>query len=389
MDTILLNTPAFILGIHEELEKNAKNKKRCWQGYEPVPGKKPYSEDSCRPVSSEKKAEGLMPASYTGVRANFEDLASFPIDPDDFMRGGGILSFGEAPRLNSQTTTQKPILPNKIKLPIKNPAPALHKKSVDLSSMPLNESILPTSSSQLKWKYSQTPTSLRLSDGNLVYSFGLPKDFPDEDTPVERLSDESLTDFEKDILSKGSAQIHRSSPDNIYLTLNDGRQNPTFMLQHERDKQWRYSPSKKFVEKLKKIKESLPTEIPENIQVDPQALLSATNLTDKTANYAQAIQSANQSGLHTFGHNQQQIAADLNNAAANTISFGNNAIDFMAAHPLESAFGGFLAAKGLSALYNKLYKNPYEEEREPISNPTAALLGIAPVVASKYIRNKY
>lgn len=28
---------------------------RCWAGYEPVPGKKPYSNDSCRPVGSKKK----------------------------------------------------------------------------------------------------------------------------------------------------------------------------------------------------------------------------------------------------------------------------------------------------------------------------------------------
>ena len=28
---------------------------RCWKGYEPVPGKKPYSEDSCRPIGSKKK----------------------------------------------------------------------------------------------------------------------------------------------------------------------------------------------------------------------------------------------------------------------------------------------------------------------------------------------
>jgi hypothetical protein len=31
-----------------------KAKGRCWSGYEPTPGKKPYSEDSCRPV---KKAD--------------------------------------------------------------------------------------------------------------------------------------------------------------------------------------------------------------------------------------------------------------------------------------------------------------------------------------------
>jgi hypothetical protein len=30
---------------------------RCWEGYEPVPGKKPYSNDSCRPVGKKKKKE--------------------------------------------------------------------------------------------------------------------------------------------------------------------------------------------------------------------------------------------------------------------------------------------------------------------------------------------
>jgi hypothetical protein len=28
---------------------------RCWEGYEPVPGKEPYSNDSCRPKTSKKK----------------------------------------------------------------------------------------------------------------------------------------------------------------------------------------------------------------------------------------------------------------------------------------------------------------------------------------------
>lgn len=32
-----------------------KRAARCWAGYEPVPGKKPYSEDSCRPVGGKKK----------------------------------------------------------------------------------------------------------------------------------------------------------------------------------------------------------------------------------------------------------------------------------------------------------------------------------------------
>ena len=37
------------------LSKFAKG--RCWDGYEPVPGKAAYSEDSCRPTGSKKKKE--------------------------------------------------------------------------------------------------------------------------------------------------------------------------------------------------------------------------------------------------------------------------------------------------------------------------------------------
>ena len=31
---------------------------RCWEGYEPVPGKEPYSDDSCRPKKSKKSKAG-------------------------------------------------------------------------------------------------------------------------------------------------------------------------------------------------------------------------------------------------------------------------------------------------------------------------------------------
>jgi hypothetical protein len=34
---------------------SSEKEARCWEGYEPVPGKAPYSEDSCRPKGSGKK----------------------------------------------------------------------------------------------------------------------------------------------------------------------------------------------------------------------------------------------------------------------------------------------------------------------------------------------
>ena len=32
-------------------------KGRCWAGYEPVPGKEPYSDGSCRPAGSKNKKD--------------------------------------------------------------------------------------------------------------------------------------------------------------------------------------------------------------------------------------------------------------------------------------------------------------------------------------------
>ena len=39
---------------------------RCWTGYEPVPGKAPYSNDSCRPVGSKKKKKEVKKAGVAG-----------------------------------------------------------------------------------------------------------------------------------------------------------------------------------------------------------------------------------------------------------------------------------------------------------------------------------
>ena len=39
------------------LTKQWLKEARCWKGYEPVPGKAPYSENSCRPIGSKKKSK--------------------------------------------------------------------------------------------------------------------------------------------------------------------------------------------------------------------------------------------------------------------------------------------------------------------------------------------
>ena len=46
------------------MSHEAKDENRCWPGYEPVPGKKPHSQGSCRP-----KAESELKPSEKSFRA--------------------------------------------------------------------------------------------------------------------------------------------------------------------------------------------------------------------------------------------------------------------------------------------------------------------------------
>jgi hypothetical protein len=62
--------------VTQESEKEAA-KKRCWKGYESVPGKKPYSDNSCRPVSAGKKK--------TEKKADDEEIANKAMNIQQFM----------------------------------------------------------------------------------------------------------------------------------------------------------------------------------------------------------------------------------------------------------------------------------------------------------------
>jgi hypothetical protein len=107
---------------------------RCWEGYEPVPGKEPYSEDSCRPKKTKEKREEKSAANkmrvarpamvktqpkmlapikaspqmpYAETRATLDDLSSFPISEDDFLKGGGRIMFQDPAK-----TTMTPLTPS-------------------------------------------------------------------------------------------------------------------------------------------------------------------------------------------------------------------------------------------------------------------------------------
>jgi hypothetical protein len=280
----------------------------------------------------------------------------------------------------------------------------LEKLSFDTSSMPVNENILPNITNQAKWKYVRTKDGLKLSDGNLVYSFGgFPDDYPAEDLPVSRLSDDNILNFEQGALNKGTAQIHRASPDNIYLTLATGADNPTFMLQHEQGQNWRYSPSKKFMQKLKMMQaKTQPQEAPpiseqqtvssapeiitsDSVLIDPNALIQGAKDEVKTAAYNPYTGTGH-------GMDANDLARHLKEVMEGSQDLAGNAVDFASENPASTMAIGYFGSKGISNLLDAI--NPSREEERARRSIAQRLgdeltpLGISalPVLAAKAIK---
>lgn len=124
---------------------------RCWAGYEPVPGKAPYSEDSCRPVGSgkKKKKENKKSEKKAGKKderdaddadadtdSKAEKLTSGPSLLAAGLTGaaGGLAGFGASKYLESKGYSLSKLLQKKAGTPAwqrsegKNEAGGLNEK---------------------------------------------------------------------------------------------------------------------------------------------------------------------------------------------------------------------------------------------------------------------
>lgn len=136
-----------------------------------------------------------------------------------------------------------------------------------MESHTAGENILPYLESQRKWRYARHPQGIRLSDGTHVWSFDMPE-FAAETGRATRAADPNILSWESGASERGTAQVHRSSPDSIYLTLHNGRENPTFHLEHMEGKNWKYIPGKKLRERLlQRAAES------SQVEINPESLL--------------------------------------------------------------------------------------------------------------------
>jgi hypothetical protein len=107
------------------VKSNMKEKtSRCWTGYEPVPGKEPYTDGSCRPASAKKKEKKKMKkaSEYTPFEFGYKMAEEFNEKKAGVLDGvrdfagstlggavGGGLAGGSAALLTALLANRKPI----------------------------------------------------------------------------------------------------------------------------------------------------------------------------------------------------------------------------------------------------------------------------------------
>jgi hypothetical protein len=391
---INLNLPAFYLGVREELEKLSSSSD-AYDGvyYDKYTGKtQAYPTDGL--MAHLKRNKGAYLGTLAGPAGTLAGTAmAISMMPDDnpllwsTTARLALLAALSGNRIGEHFDSlaeKEYIKKHKSSKVVKE-----KKAGVDVSGMPINENILPTMSSQAKWRYVRTKDGLKLTDGNLVYSFGgFPEDYPAEDTRISRLADDNILNFENDALSKGTAQIHRSSPDNIYMTLATGKDNPTFMLQHEGGQNWRYNPSKKFLAKLQKMKESLPAGSSEEIPVDASAVLDAAKDTPVKAAELDITNPYIPRGFYDADSLANLFSSSVRGAG----DFVKNTINTMAERPVTSAVKAYALGLGIDKARDFLDPER-EESRKNLTNIQKAkqyinpvLWATLPVIAAKALK---
>ena len=91
------------------VEVNKKD--RCWDGYEPTPGKKAYSDGSCRPINKEEEMEMCDNGQWNIRKSNYGPKGAGQYTPEDNAKRkmnntGDAVSVG--PNQNVKSYSTKP-----------------------------------------------------------------------------------------------------------------------------------------------------------------------------------------------------------------------------------------------------------------------------------------
>jgi hypothetical protein len=88
--------------------------KRCWQGYKPVPGKKPYEKDSCAPVKKDESSEDnrIAPGDSNNRKTYLAAFGKSDIELSEYDDGTMDVIFGKNVSEEHEEQIVKNILKN-------------------------------------------------------------------------------------------------------------------------------------------------------------------------------------------------------------------------------------------------------------------------------------
>ena len=128
----------------------------------------------------------------------------------------------------------------------------LNKTANPVFDNPDNSSIFSNVERQEKWHFARKDNRLHLNNGSVIHTFELPNgESSDYDFPLIKKEDLPFHEFER----QGTAQVHKSDPGFLYLTLHDGKENPTYSFKHVVEDHWRATPKHKKSEASVKVDE--------------------------------------------------------------------------------------------------------------------------------------
>lgn len=107
----------------------------------------------------------------------------------------------------------------------------------------ITEVLAPTNNTQQNWRYARGQDWLKLHAGNAIHHFKFPVEESD-DFAVTKHEHEVTDNWDEGATRKGRAQLHKSDPGMMYVTLHDGLRNPTYKLQQHYENTWKVVPKK-------------------------------------------------------------------------------------------------------------------------------------------------
>lgn len=238
----------------------------------------------------------------------------------------------------------------------------------------------PFSTNQQLWKYKHKDGILALKNGESIYSFSFPeKLYPETEEEnhsfnIKRLNDDTYRTMDT---SERTAQVHRSHPGQLYVTLHEGSRNPTYTLKHEKEDTWKASLKKKLNKQLKDfipVQEHLGDNPPQFGEYSRSVTKSAYTIEEKLARL-KARRDPN------YDHKEDRLK--VYTKQANMYGAGVNAMNAFTNLPPAVVGGG---AMGASYLLNKSRKetDPFDEKHPLVSKLMDYGIPAATIMAMYY-----